>query len=94
MQHLIAARPEAEEYRLASGEKTVDVSATGSKGVGTVSRAEVPKEAILLLALASACQDHTFADLRSVERRGGEAQFRTSSVIECRGDCRTQVKGC
>jgi hypothetical protein len=58
-----------------------------------VSRAEATKEAILLPALASACQDHTFADLRPVERRGGEAQFRTSSVTECRSDCRTQVKG-
>ena len=88
MQHLIAARPEAEEYRLASGENTVDVSATGSKGVGTVSRAEATKEAILLPALASACENDTFAELRAVVRRGGEAQFRTSGVTERRRDCR------
>jgi hypothetical protein len=88
VQHLIAARPEAEEYRPASDEKTVDVRATGSKGVGTVSRAEATKEAILLPVLASACQDDTFADLRPVVRREGEAQSRTSGVTERRGDCR------
>ena len=87
MQHLIAARPEAEEYRPASDEKTVDVRATGSKGVGTVSRAEATKEAILLPTLASACQDDTFTDLRPVVRRGGEAHFRTSGVTERRRDC-------
>jgi len=54
VQHLIAARPEAEEYRLASGEKTVAVSATGRKGVRTVGRTEAAKEAILLLELAIA----------------------------------------
>lgn len=82
MQHLPAVRSEAEEYRGASGEKTVTVCATGRKGVGTVSRAEVTKEAILLPALASACQDDTFPDQRPIKRRGGEAQFRTSGVTE------------
>jgi hypothetical protein len=55
VQHLLAARSEAEEYRLDSGEKTVAVSATERKGVGTVSRAKAIKETILLPALASAC---------------------------------------
>ena len=64
-----------------------------------MSRAEATKEVVLLPALASACQDAKFADLRPIERRGGEAQFRTSGVTECRGDYRgprgryTHVKG-
>jgi hypothetical protein len=63
VQHLIAAWPEAEEYRLSSGEKTVAVSATGRKGVRTVGRTEATKEAILLLELAIArSQADRFAD--------------------------------
>jgi len=54
-----------------------------------VSHAEATKEPILVPALASACQDKMFADLRSVVRRVGEAQFRTSGVAEpYRRNCR------
>ena len=53
-----------------------------------MSRAEATKEVILLPALASTCQEAKFADLQLIERRGGEAQFRTSGVNECRGDYR------
>jgi len=63
VQPLITARPEAEVYLLASGEKTVAVSATGPKGVRTVGRTEATKEAILLLELAIArSQANRFAD--------------------------------
>jgi hypothetical protein len=85
VQRLPAVRSEAKEYRVASGQKTVTVCATGREGVGTVSRTVVTKEAILLSALASVCQDDRFADLRPIERRGGEAQFRTPGITERRG---------
>ena len=88
MQHLPAVQSEAVEYQVAFSEQTVTVSATERKGVGTVSHAEATKEAILLPALASACQDDKFAYLRPIECRGGEAQFRSSGVTEHRCDCR------